>query len=82
MKKNLQSLAKKYSLIKEVRGKGFLVGVEMLIDPKEYVAKCKDRGLLVISAGSNTLRFMPPLIVTKKEIDKALDIFEDCLKEE
>ncbi|HEX7510142.1 MAG TPA: acetylornithine/succinylornithine family transaminase [Chitinivibrionales bacterium] len=76
----LQVLAEKYPIIKDVRGEGLLVGAELKTDPKEYVVKCKNKGLIVISAGSNTLRFLPPLIVTKKEIDKALSIFESCLK--
>jgi acetylornithine/succinyldiaminopimelate/putrescine aminotransferase len=62
-----------------VRGCGLLIGIEMKVEPKDVVAKCKDNGLLVIAAGSNTVRFMPPLIVTKTECDAALAIFEKCL---
>jgi acetylornithine/succinyldiaminopimelate/putrescine aminotransferase len=80
LKKKLNSLALKYPLIKEVRGSGLLIGAELQSDPKEYVIKCKENGLLVISAGSNTLRFMPPLIVEKKHIDSALSIFETSIK--
>jgi acetylornithine/N-succinyldiaminopimelate aminotransferase len=80
LKGKLQALAGKYPSIQEVRGTGLLIGAQMQTDPKPLVAACKKNGLLVISAGSNTLRFMPPLIVTKKEIDAALNVFEKCIK--
>ena len=79
LKEKLFALARNYPSIKEIRGSGLLVGAEMQSDPKELVAQCKERGLLVIAAGSNTLRFMPPLIAEKKHIDAALAIFEKCL---
>jgi len=49
-----------------------LIGIEMKVEPKDVVAQCKSNGLLVIAAGSNTVRFMPPLIVTKTQCDAAL----------
>jgi predicted acetylornithine/succinylornithine family transaminase len=79
LKDKLKDLSKKYPVIKEVRGSGLLLGAELTIEPKDVVTKCKDLGLLVIAAGSNTLRFMPALIVTKKDCDEALAIFEKCL---
>jgi predicted acetylornithine/succinylornithine family transaminase len=79
LKEKLIDLSKKYLSIKEVRGVGLLLGAEMDKDPKELVAKCKEEGLLLIGAGSNTIRFMPPLIVSKKDCDSALEIFEKCL---
>lgn len=79
LREKLDALAKKYPLIKEVRGSGLLIGIELNGEPKDIVTKCKSKGLLVISAGSNTVRFMPPLIVTKTECDAALRIFEECL---
>ena len=82
LKEKLQTLAQKYPFLQEVRGEGLLVGVQMESDPKPLVTECKKHGLLVISAGSNTMRFMPPLIVTKKEIDDAISIFEKCLKKQ
>jgi acetylornithine/N-succinyldiaminopimelate aminotransferase len=80
LKENLQRLAEKYPAIEEVRGSGLLVGAQMKSDPKSLVAECKKNGLITIAAGSNTIRFLPPLIVTKKEIDAALAIFEKCLQ--
>jgi acetylornithine/succinyldiaminopimelate/putrescine aminotransferase len=80
LKEKLRRLAEKYPSIVEVRGSGLLVGAQMTSDPKSLVAECKKNGLITMPAGSNTVRFLPPLIVTKKEIDAALKIFEGCLK--
>ena len=53
-----------------------MIGVECNRDPAGIVALCKYAGLLILKAGKNTVRFLPPLIVTKKDIDNALKIFE------
>lgn len=79
--KKLNDLAKNQPLIKEVRGKGLLVGAELSIDPKDVVPACKESGLLVIKAGHNTVRFLPPLNVSEKEIDTAVSIFAKVLKQ-
>lgn len=64
-------MAKKYSFIKEVRGKGLLVGMELSqnISGKDIVAKALIKGFILNCAGHNTLRFAPPFIITKEEID-------------
>lgn len=68
--------------VKEIRGLGLMVGMELNqgIDTGKFVTLCRERGVLVISAGSNTIRLVPPLIITKKEIDQALAVFKDVLK--
>jgi acetylornithine/N-succinyldiaminopimelate aminotransferase len=76
----LEALKAKYPVIKEVRGAGLLVGAEVTADPKKIVSECKDLGLLVIKAEKHTVRFIPPLIVTKTDIDKAVGIFEEAIK--
>jgi predicted acetylornithine/succinylornithine family transaminase len=81
IQKGLHSLAKKFPFIKEIRGKGLLVGVELAFDPKAIIPLCREKGLLLIKAEHNTVRFMPPLIVTDSDIDKALTIFEEVLAE-
>jgi predicted acetylornithine/succinylornithine family transaminase len=75
----LNELALRYPLIKEVRGTGLLVGAELACDPKAVVAACRENGLIVISAGSNTVRFMPPLNVSEKEIGLAIKLFEKSI---
>lgn len=80
IQKGLRSLAAKYPFIKDVRGRGLLIGVELSIDPKGIIPLCKEKGLLLIKAEHNTVRFMPPLIVKKPDITAALSIFEDVLR--
>jgi acetylornithine aminotransferase/acetylornithine/N-succinyldiaminopimelate aminotransferase len=76
----LQALARQFpNHIKAVRGKGFLVGLEMASDPASYVALFREHGLLVPSAGGNVVRLLPPLNVSSQELDKCLEIITKCL---
>ncbi len=83
LKNKLEVLKKKYSFIREVRGIGLMIGVELDFECKEIVEKCQKAGLLTNCASGNVLRFLPPFIVSKKEIDKAVNILDkilgDCL---
>lgn len=65
--------------IESILGKGLLLGVRMKVDPAGIIVKCKEDGLLLIRAGHNTIRFLPPLTVKKTEIDKAVKIFSSVL---
>ncbi|MFH1078713.1 MAG: acetylornithine transaminase [Pseudomonadota bacterium] len=68
-------------LIKDVRGKGLILGMELKIDGAEIVKKCMEKGLLIITSGAgNVLRFVPPLIITEKDVDQALDILEEVFR--
>jgi predicted acetylornithine/succinylornithine family transaminase len=77
----LNKLGEKFSFIKEVRGLGLMLGVELSIDGGPIFKSCFDKGLLINCTQTNILRIMPPLIITKKEIDKGLDILEEALGE-
>lgn len=78
--KKLNELKKKYSCIKEVRNLGLLVGAELDFAGKDIVEFCINRGLLINCTQGNILRFLPPFIITKKDIDKAIKILGDALK--
>ncbi len=77
----LAELAEKKVSVKESRGLGLMRGLEMADGYKvsDVIAKCQAEGLLVISAGSNVLRMVPPLIITKEDVDKAIAILDKCL---
>jgi acetylornithine/N-succinyldiaminopimelate aminotransferase len=77
--KKLAAMLCEHPDIVEVRGVGLMVGVEMKNDPAPVIAACQRKGLLLIKSGHNTIRFMPPLTVTRKHIDAAVDIFTDVL---
>ncbi|MDD5591072.1 MAG: aspartate aminotransferase family protein [Dehalococcoidales bacterium] len=76
----LEMLKEKFSFITNVRGRGLLLAMEFNSDIAQPVLlACLDRGLLVNRLKPNTLRFMPPLIIGKSEVDKALGILEKVL---
>jgi len=81
MIKSLQLLQDELPVIKEVRGKGLLIGVELSMPAKKVVDLCAEFGLLLCKAGDQVLRFLPPLIVDKKQIEEAVEILEDAIGE-
>ena len=80
-KEGLEAFAEKYEHIKEVRGRGLMIGVEFDVPVKPVVEKLMDMGLLTLTAGEKVLRFLPPLNVTDNELEEALDILNDCFAE-
>ena len=73
----LNDLRNKYpNLIKEIRGKGLLIGVQLHKDQSNFIKKLMDNKLLTIRASENVIRILPPLNVKKKEIDEALKIIK------
>jgi predicted acetylornithine/succinylornithine family transaminase len=76
LKKKLNELKNKYKTIKDVRGLGLMLGIELTIPAGEIVTECREKGLLLATAGSSVIRFVPPLIVTEEDIDKAVIILD------
>jgi acetylornithine/N-succinyldiaminopimelate aminotransferase len=66
--------------IREVRGRGLLRGLALSDAPGPVVEACRERGVLVISAGDNVLRLAPPLVISANEIDQGLEILRDALR--
>lgn len=77
--KKLYELKEKKPSIKEIRGKGLMIGIELSIEGKEIVEQCLKQGLLINCTHDSVLRIMPGMIVTKKEIDKAIAILEKII---
>ena len=77
----LKGLQKKYSFIKDVRGKGLMIGVELKFEGKDIVSKCQEKGILINCTVNKVLRFIPPLIVTKEEVDKVTDVLDEVFKD-
>jgi 4-aminobutyrate aminotransferase len=86
----LKGLQKRFHLIGDVRGKGLMIGIELVKDPEtkekaieersQVIQACFEKGLLILGCGENVVRFIPPLIIIQKEADTALTIFEEVLK--
>ena len=80
MREKLQGLAEKYpSLITDVRGKGLLLGMEVACGNGEVVKKAMEKGLVLLTAGSDVVRFAPPLIIKKEQIDDGIAILDEVL---
>jgi acetylornithine/succinyldiaminopimelate/putrescine aminotransferase len=72
----LSNMAAKYKCIQTVRGAGLMVGIVMNCDVAAMIGKMLENGLIILSAGENVLRLLPPLNVSREEIDLALAIME------
>jgi acetylornithine/N-succinyldiaminopimelate aminotransferase len=68
------------SQVMTVRGRGFLVGVQLASDPVPYVSALREAGLLVPVAGGNVIRFLPPLTASAEELAKSVEIFRGVLR--
>lgn len=66
-------------LISEFRGRGLILGLQLTQDPSPILKAARERGLLIITAGTNTLRFVPSLTITEKEINEGIDILEQAI---
>src|SRR5262249_16641386 len=87
--RRLRELQSRHSIIGDVRGKGLIIGMELVSD-RTSRKPCKDscnavvmgafhRGLLLLSCGRSTVRFVPPLIVTETQVDEAITLLEAAL---
>jgi 4-aminobutyrate aminotransferase len=91
LKDRLQQLKARYPVVHDVRGLGLMIGVEFAragdaksLDPQlrdHVMRRCFESGLLLLGCGESTLRFCPPLVVGRGEIDTAVEIFEQVVAE-
>lgn len=85
----LHTWVRQYEIVGDVRGRGLMIGVEIVEDKQSrkpgslmrerIVDLAFERGLMLLGCGENTIRLCPPLIVTQDETDVALDILEECI---
>lgn len=75
----LNGLKNHHSIIKEVRGKGLIIGMELSIEGEDIVKKCMDKGLLINCTCGNILRFVPPLIITEEDVDMAVNVLDEVM---
>ena len=86
MKKNgvylteqLKKLQQKHTCITDVRGIGFIQGIELNIPTGDVINACIEKGLLLVGAGYDVIRFVPALIAEQKHIDEMIAILDDAL---
>jgi acetylornithine/LysW-gamma-L-lysine aminotransferase len=81
-KTQLEGLAAKHKIVKEVRGLGLMLGMELRYDVYGVIKKTMDKGVLVIDAGRTVVRLLPPLVITRPQIDRAVTALDEALGEE
>lgn len=81
-KGQLENLQSRHKIIREVRGLGLMLGVEFRFDVLNIILKAMDKGVLILDAGKNVLRFLPPLVIEKQQIDKVVSVLDAVLEEE
>jgi len=78
----LEELKSKHKIIREVRGKGLMIGVELKFEVKDILMEGIKNGLLLLYSGRNILRFLPPLVISEEDIVKTLQILDKLLTNE
>ena len=81
-KAGLEGLQAKHKIIKEVRGLGLMLGMEMRFDVHNIILKSAEKGVLVLDAGRTVVRLLPPLVIEKEQIDWAVSVLDEVLEEE
>jgi acetylornithine/LysW-gamma-L-lysine aminotransferase len=81
-KAKLEASQAKYKIVKEVRGLGLMLGMELRYDVRNIIIKAMDRGVIILDAGRNVLRFLPPLVIEKEQIDKTISVLNEVIGEE
>ena len=81
-KGKLEALAEKHRIVREVRGLGLMLGVEMRFDVYNILLDCMEQGVLVLDAGRNVVRFLPPLVIEKEQIDKVVKALDAAMEKE
>ena len=81
-KAKLEELQAKYKIVKEVRGLGLMLGMELRYDVRNIILKTMERGVLILDAGRTVLRFLPPLVIEKEQIDKTISVLDKVIGEE
>lgn len=80
-RQRFENLKQRYpDIVSEVRGSGLILGLQLSQDPTPVVTAARERGLLIITCGTNTLRFVPPLVITEEEINTGMAILDQAME--
>ena len=77
----LNQVVHDYEIVRERRGIGLIQGIELTVNPKDVIAKCLDNGLILFAAGTNVIRFVPPLVITTGDVDEMIEKLRKVLDE-
>lgn len=77
----LNELQHGHKIIREVRGRGLMIGVETRFEVLDHILGAIDKGVLILDAGRNVLRFLPPLVITRSHIDRTIEVLDQVIGE-
>lgn len=80
-RRKLEQLKEKHSIIDHVRGIGLMIGIQLTRPGTDIADRCLEKGLRINCTNKTVLRFMPPMIATRDQLDQALDILDSVLGE-
>ncbi|MFZ8908626.1 MAG: aspartate aminotransferase family protein [Nitrosopumilaceae archaeon] len=81
-REGLEKLKEKHTIIREIRGKGLMIGVELKFEVRDILMNLIKEGVLMLYSGRNILRILPPLVITEDDITKVLQTLDSVLTEE
>ena len=81
-KEGLNKLKEKHPVIREVRGKGLMIGIELKFEVRDILMEGIEKGLLLLYSGRNILRLLPPLVITQEDVMKSLQILDELFTNE
>jgi len=81
-KAKLEELQARYNIVKEVRGLGLMLGMELRYDVRNIILKTLEKNVIILDAGRNVLRFLPPLVIEREQVDKAISVLDVIIGEE
>lgn len=81
-KERLEELQAKHKIVRDVRGLGLMIGMELKFDVLNILLKSINNGVLILDAGRTILRFLPPLVIEKKHIDRVVTVLDAILEDE
>jgi len=81
-RQGLDELKEKHSVIREVRGKGLMIGIELKFEVRDILMEGIKKGLLLLYSGRNILRLLPPLVITEEDVTKSLQILDELFTNE
>ena len=78
----LEKLKEKHTVIREIRGKGLMIGIELKFDVKDILMEGIEKNLLLLYSGRNILRLLPPLVISEEDVTRSLEILDELLTNE
>jgi len=79
LQERLWSLRKDHPVVQDVRGKGLLVGLDLTVEGNSIVKACLERGVLINCTVDHILRMVPPLVVTRQDVDRLVQVLDEVM---